>query len=785
MGLVGKFSNKQVNVPLKEINVSAVTRDTSAIVEVTQKYTNDENERIEAFYSFPMYQDANVVSCVAEFHNGRIDCIVKEKKVAEKEYKEAKDAGKQAALLREYSAEHYDVAIGNLDPSESVKIVIKYLTTLKWDVSKKAYRFTLPTTITPRFDNRTEFNDTGALGAYFSGHITTGTASSVQSRDPRDIMYGKSAEEVRLSLEVSCTVGTGYQSCTILPFSGTETFSETTSTGIKKRFEDLKMDRDFVLFIHTDNNVLADYIMQEKYSDGSYTWKTQLDSSKLTRRDTLKRFEFIFVIDQSGSMRGSQIMHAKSALHILLNSMESGNIFNIFGFGSTFYSFFDKSVDYNEANFKEAKKIMESKIDGNLGGTELNAVMEYIYSQKLTSGFQRRILLLTDGEVWNVESLFKICRREPSTRIYTIGIGNSVSHLLVEGMAKFTGGNCEIVTENELIEEKCVSQMNYAMSEPSEIQIGSMKMRVVPGHLFVDHRVVEESDVVKDTHVSVSTSDNEPDLVLEVITCEEIEGIYPLRLRFIKDQLDDLERQMDAGDESVKQNLIDLSCRYNILTKWTAFVGILEGSRGDVAKKSVVTPLSPGKYSESAFKDNNTFCLTHGSTSIRSFGIKPRAAGGTENLTLYRSASLKRGVGDTIRNIFTGKSSVDNENLATPSTLSVPSVKWSIKIGSHHNHIEALLMSSQNFDGSFSGSFMKSITELEHAVTDTHGLDAKVWYTIVAMVLMLFLSGTIENENVPIKWRSMYAKSETFVQNNGPLDKVSRAIQDAKSLITA
>lgn len=55
--------------------------------------------------------------------------------------------------------------------------------------------------------------------------------------------------------------------------------------------------------------------------------------------------EFIFVIDQSGSMSGSQMEDAKSALQILIRSIPEGSKFNSMFFYTIFfiYLFIEKN----------------------------------------------------------------------------------------------------------------------------------------------------------------------------------------------------------------------------------------------------------------------------------------------------------------------------------------------------------------------------------------------------------------------------------------------------------
>jgi len=47
-----------------------------------------------------------------------------------------------------------------------------------------------------------------------------------------------------------------------------------------------------------------------------------------------KQFEFIFLIDRSGSMEGAKLRYTKTAIMHLLRYTPKGSKFNIIGFGS-------------------------------------------------------------------------------------------------------------------------------------------------------------------------------------------------------------------------------------------------------------------------------------------------------------------------------------------------------------------------------------------------------------------------------------------------------------------
>jgi len=115
--------------------------------------------------------------------------------------------------------------------------------------------------------------------------------------------------------------------------------------------------------------------------------------------------EFIFLIDMSGSMYWSEVQKpinlAQGALRLFLHSLPDGSKFNIVQYGSRFTSTFPKSVVYDETNFKQALKDVDTYHERSMGGTNIFEPLEHIFSQERDKKLDRQVFLLTDGAVGN------------------------------------------------------------------------------------------------------------------------------------------------------------------------------------------------------------------------------------------------------------------------------------------------------------------------------------------------------------------------------------------------
>lgn len=149
--------------------------------------------------------------------------------------------------------------------------------------------------------------------------------------------------------------------------------------------------------------------------------------------------ELIFLVDCSGSMAGSLIKAAKEALLHLLASLPSTCFFNVWKFGSMYESCWPSSL----ACTTQSRELAETWVRGleaNMGGTELMRPLQAIFERPVAVGCYRQVFVLTDGAVSNTEAVIALVRRHAiQSRVFSIGIGATVSRALVEGMARAAG----------------------------------------------------------------------------------------------------------------------------------------------------------------------------------------------------------------------------------------------------------------------------------------------------------------------------------------------------------
>jgi hypothetical protein len=99
----------------------------------------------------------------------------------------------------------------------------------------------------------------------------------------------------------------------------------------------------------------------------------------------------------------------------------------------------------------------------NLGGTNiLNAVKESI--KKRYKDLELNVLIITDGQIWEQQQLFDFISRTVQNnpvKFFSLGIGPTASHSLIEGIARAGNGFAQSVAE---LDKMMVMMLNASLT---------------------------------------------------------------------------------------------------------------------------------------------------------------------------------------------------------------------------------------------------------------------------------------------------------------------------------
>src|SRR3954464_5795053 len=106
----------------------------------------------------------------------------------------------------------------------------------------------------------------------------------------------------------------------------------------------------------------------------------------------------------------------------------------------------------------------------NYGGTEIFNALKWAFENS-RSDMPTSVFLITDGAVLNVDEVAELVRdhevrKKDDLRLFSLGIGDSVSHNLVESVARSGKGYAQFVTNNERIDKKVIGMLKNALKPP-------------------------------------------------------------------------------------------------------------------------------------------------------------------------------------------------------------------------------------------------------------------------------------------------------------------------------
>lgn len=284
-GACGLLTREGAPVPLKGARVEATIRDYAARVVLLQRYRNDEALPIEAVYRFPLEEGVAVCGFEALIDGRRVVGEVDERGKAFERYDEALAAGHGACLLDEERADVFTLSVGALPPGKEV--VLQLTTVSELPLEGDAIRFTLPTTLSPRY---APAEDRGGPGESEAQKVGAPWALAVP--------YGL---ELTVSVE------------TTAPLRGIESPTHPIALALDGHRATVRlaeraasMDRDFVLKIALAETHRPRAVV-ERGPDGRahalVSFRPEFESARGPA-------EVVFLVDRSGSMQGESIAEA-------------------------------------------------------------------------------------------------------------------------------------------------------------------------------------------------------------------------------------------------------------------------------------------------------------------------------------------------------------------------------------------------------------------------------------------------------------------------------------------
>lgn len=578
----------RAEIPLKSVHVDVEMIDSLAKVTIVQTYLNPLAVPVHVSYVFPLDDRAAVSGFLAEFPNGRkLVGVSKEKGEARKEYEDAVSAGHQAVLLDQFGSDVFKAAIGNLDAKQEVKITITYLTKVVQESSRE-YRFTLPTVLSPRYK---------------------------PSSDPKPQHY---QQDVPYDIAIDMSISMFSEIAQIT--SPTHEISNLIKHSATKNSISLggELDSDFVVVVKLKDPAMHSSLIVE-------TDPTQHDNSAVylnlkssdfelppARFENGGLLELYFVVDVSGSMHGEKMEDTKRAMRAAMTLMreEQRKIpFNIIAFSTHYTPLFQHYEILDDATYAKAMQFIDSMYAN--GGTELLEPLQFISSLPLPKCGQlrRRVIVLTDGQVGNDQDIFKLVKEmSATTEVFSVGIGNGVSHSLVNGLATHGNGVAEYVVLGEQVQEKMSRQLTRALSLTSaniKITFDNPVSTGITQSPAILPPIYSETDLpimfliprgIQSIIVEVLETGQK--LTFPLMDGKQVRSDIIHKMA-AKAKIRDFELILEGGEiqaneEEIRQirtSIINLATQYNLMSTQTSFVAVDPDSHVEVPAVSMDVPV--------------------------------------------------------------------------------------------------------------------------------------------------------------------------------------------------
>ncbi|EXX59497.1 von Willebrand factor A domain-containing protein DDB_G0267758-like [Rhizophagus irregularis DAOM 181602=DAOM 197198] len=598
-------------IPLRNVIIGANIVDMIAEVTIRQTYKNVERDTIEAFYKFPIYEAAAICEFEAEIDGRRkIKGIVKESKEAAKEYTEAVQKGHGAYLLESESEDVFQCSVGNITSGQTVVIKITYVTELKHDSESEKIRFILPTNIAPRYGSS----------------VYSSSSNDGKILKPDVVSYSNKAD-FYLDLTVTCRMTSTIQNIESPSHKISTEMNIDENPKISKitlSEQITYLEKDFILMIKSKE-------IDQPRAFVEYNPETETNCVMLT---LVPKFslnvimsELVFIVDRSGSMGIEPMKKAAQALELLLHSLPENCYFNVISFGSRYDSLFPKSQLYSEKSLSKALNLAQT-MTSNYGGTKIHNVLEWVFKNS-RDDMPISVFLITDGRVWDADEIVELVReneekKKDDLRLFSLGIGDSVSHNLVESVARAGRGYAQFVTNDERMDRKVIEMLKSALKPPikdykitwtntdllelnddkSAISfmsdetesLPSIKIQQAPyiippiytGIRFMAYCILEKNiEPCKTITLKATSHDDRPmvlDIPLDPVTLQGSK-IHRLAARKLIQDLDYKKSFIHKHPKNVgkfipasfvKEHIVKLGKTYNLASKFTSFIAIDE-----------------------------------------------------------------------------------------------------------------------------------------------------------------------------------------------------------------
>lgn len=602
-------------IPLENVNIIGYMLDNLGKINYEMTFSNTIGETINPIYYFSL--DPNSTICKFTMLVGTQVFMgeVQEKKQAQKTYTEALVEGKKTALIEKISDSDYKVSVGNVEPGLRVIVSFDYLIVLELD-DDNGFKFNIPTNIglkyfsTPQTQKVWEYEREYSKMKWICGTID-------------NVSYSFDFELRWLSSNY---------------FKEFKTNNDLISIELNKclifRGNQIPLDGDINLIVKTESKPVG-YIYEDEDIQKAYIISNIKIPDEITNHEIASKKNYQFILDRSGSMSGKRIINAIKALEMFIQELSSEAYFNVISFGSNYSAFWSNSVPAQDF-FKQACLLDIKSYEADMGGTEIynclqdmlnisstDGLSKYKLEAKKTcpSNYENIIIVLTDGDVGLIDSIFKmVCEHksqsETNTRVFTFGLGSHASKQFIKGLSDITFGDYAMIGDSEdLLEpvKKIITTVNKQYytgveleSNENNINVDGTKINsVYPGKTYsmIYEVGLDKVEQLKSSGLRLKGYDPIEAKPIEwTVSLDTIGDKYfdysIIKQLYWNEQIRQIEKSIQFDKlnitqiEDLTEQIVKISVENSIMNQYTSFVLVDKSGEFDVEQigRDLVVP---------------------------------------------------------------------------------------------------------------------------------------------------------------------------------------------------
>jgi len=576
----GCLDTARGGLPLRRLAVDGRITGLLYRLTVAQTFVNVHADPLEATYIFPLPARAGVTRFQLRVGERVIEGVLKERGAAREEYDQAIRQGHRAAIAEEERQEVFTMRVGNIPPGETVAVALELAGPLAVADGEATFRF--PLVVAPRYIPGVPLDGPGVgLG---TAHDTDAVPDASRITPP--VLLPGQPNPVHLAFRLELDPAG-------LPLSDLRASLHALSlsqTGEGLRVVELtpgveRLDRDVILRFRVGEEAIRGGLSVYREPDGESTLLLTV-VPPATLPASFRPRDVVVLLDRSGSMSGWKMAAARRAAARLIDTLTERDRFGLILFDDRLEEPPPSAGRLVAATDRARFRAVEflARVEAR-GGTEiapaLARALQY-FPSPLEPERERILLFVTDGQVGNEDQLLHQVRQQAQgCRIFTVGIDRAVNASLLERLAGYGGGHCELVESEDRLDEVLRAvhrrmgtplltdlRLEPALAEMAPdavdlfpgvpLRLGGWLSGPLPAQVTVIGRA-PDGQPFRQTLTPVETPDS------------------AVRTIWARARVLDLEHRFAAGDRrdlQLADAITAFSLRYGVLCRFTAFVAV-------------------------------------------------------------------------------------------------------------------------------------------------------------------------------------------------------------------